>query len=127
MFEDRVEYIREQLGKGYNNNIEIDLYIKTEKEYRLLSKAVSLQFDFDIEYRSWGIKDMGFRILSGSVDIDVEMDGEEKIVRVPLDNVKIDWLEGAAFIPVELSVSAEERDGEIVVSDVILEVYYLVP
>ena len=93
-------------------------------------EEVVVYFALELEYRSWGIKDISVKITK---DIDFEViitpegadEGVEKVIHITPDDIKkITWIAGKAFTPSDIVI---DLDSEGKILEVELIMYYLVP
>jgi len=81
-----------------------------EHDIELLSHNVIINYDINIEYRSWGIKDID-AVPRGQVELDIQVDNKSEVITVNLDDVKVYWVAGGAYAPLNLLVFLDEDFG----------------
>jgi len=129
----------------YRNNVEVTVDFKSpasgvsgldDDYYVEAPDNIEIEFDIDVEYRSWGIKDI-IVVPRGVIEFEVvlrsnlpdEEDKEEIIpVKVDFSNIetKINWIEGGGIAPAEiLIILGGEKGNEVV--EVEMDFYYWKP
>ena len=114
-----LEKLTEADSDEFNMDVDITLYVEgleDGEEHRVTDK-VQLLYSIDVDFRSWGIKDISV-IPRGLVEFEVEIvDVEDNLVDtlpVKLDfddkDIPIIWMSGAGYAPESLEV-AINRDG----------------
>lgn len=117
---------------GYRAEVQVTIYASNYVKARNLgdienNDRVSVAYDIDIEFRSWGIKDitLSFRkpvtIHIVEQDLDSNVVGERDI-EVDLSTAQIDWVEGDGYAPYELEVTLDAKGAA---SEVTMNCYYM--
>ena len=108
---DLVDKILEEQSKDeYTANIEINL---VSEGYELLDNKVTVNFSIDIEYRSWGIKDITIKPI-GIIEFDVSKEDERTIIKIDADDLQMESEKGFDFIkPLWLNVEIDS-EGNVV-------------
>ena len=130
------EFELKEAEDTYKNEVEVDVYFLgsgLDDKYAKAPDNVELEFDINVEYRSWGIKDIDV-FLRGVLEFEVVVrsdlpDEEDKEVVIPVKidfievDAKINWMPGSGYAPAEIHVGI---DGE-EVKEVEVDFYYLKP
>lgn len=114
-----LEKLTEADRDEFNMDVDVTLYVdglEDGEESRVTDK-VQLLYSIDIEFRSWGIKDI-LVIPRGYVEFEVEiMDVNDDLVdtlsvKLDFDNtdIPISWMSGDGYAPESLEVTIA-RDG----------------
>lgn len=101
--------IVEQFKEIYETKIKVQLTTEGEREYELTDDEVVINFDIEIEYRSWGIKDIDIKP-KGNIEIDVMRDDEVETIKVDVENVVVEFERGYSYIKplwIDIRLSAE--------------------
>ena len=103
----------------FNMDVDVTLYVEglEDGEESRVTDKVQLLYSIDIEFRSWGIKDI-LVVPRGVVEFEVEIvDGDDNLVdtllvKLDLDNtdIPIIWMSGTGYAPESLEVVIN-RDG----------------
>jgi len=110
-------------GSSEYNSSEIDLEINSGDGSVSGPDKIRIDYRFDLEWRSWGIKDIEIA-LNVNPQFDVTLlDGENSEVTVPFENINITWVPGKHYIPLSLSVEIDEDSGDVKSAD--LNVSYI--
>lgn len=129
----------------YRNNVELTVDFESpapgvtgldDDYYVEALDNVELQFDIDVEHRSWGIKDINVA-LRGVIDFEVilrsnlpDEEGKEVVIPVKIDfsevDTEISWIEGSGIAPAELHVTLGGEEGK-EVTKVEVDFYYWKP
>jgi hypothetical protein len=130
---ENIQKINEQ-EDSYRHRVELSVHFKSpvDDDYDVdVSKDVELVYDIEVDYRSWGIKDINvtprsmdeFEVVIRSIQTAKE---EDVSVKVDFDEVtpSIFWLEGRGVAPAEVHVTLGE-DNKVV--DVEIDFYYWKP
>ena len=120
-------------NEQYRANVKVDIYSDNKDVYIDSEGDASITYNLDIEYRDYGIKSI-LPILSGDtvvsyVETDESSDELKEVDKerhVDLYNVKIDWVEGEGFYPVQLTLYLTET-GEVDYKRSYLEFTYYKP
>ena len=88
---------------------------------------VELEYDIEIEKRSWGINGINVS-LRGVLKLDLEIGQEPVLIEIDFSStdVEIVWMDGAVYIPEELHVTLNAKDGYSVKA-VEVDFFYLKP
>jgi len=120
-----------ETNEKYRADVKVDIYTDKKDVFIDGEGDASITYNLDIEYREYGIKGI-LPILSGdSVVSYVESteDAEhetDKEITVDLFNIKIDWVEGDGFYPVQLTLYVKE-DNTVDYTKSYLEFSYIKP
>lgn len=116
--------INEEHNDNYSQVVPLNLNLK-DADYVDSAIDVPIEYEIQIDHRSWGIKGIDVFIRGG---IDAEVEVEERVVPIKVDfldvSPKINWLEGRAYVPAEVHVSL---NADFTVESVEIDFYYLVP
>lgn len=126
--------IKEDNSEDYHADVELDINIQSKLKgvyYEIEApKEVTIAYGMELEYRSWGIKDLNITV-KHNIEFDLTIipegadEGKEVHIKIePSDIEKISWVEGRSYTPSSLDVGLDENGN---VLDVELFVYYLVP
>jgi hypothetical protein len=126
--------LKEDSSEYYHADVELDINIQNKLKgvyYEIEApKEVAIAYGMELEYRSWGIKDLNVTV-KNTIEFDLIIipegkdEGKEVHIKIePLDIKKISWVEGRSYTPSSLDV---ELDPEGKVVSVELFMYYLVP
>jgi hypothetical protein len=96
---------------------------------------ITLNYQIDMEHRSWGIKDISLYDIKGPSEIEIEItpqveDAEDVYVTVPLDweNIEIETQESEGVVTVgdEIEIQlGNNENGDIIVKSITVPVYTL--
>ena len=129
---------------SYRHNVRLSLYFEDiqegtpaldDDEFTDAPDTVDIEFDIDIDFRSWGIKDINVNFRGGldfEIGVRSELPGETKEVVIPIkvdfgDNPpELVWVEGSGYAPAEVHVIISGKEGYPVKS-VEVDFYYLKP
>lgn len=113
------ELFEKLTDEEFNMDVDVTLYVEglEDGEESRVTDKVQLLYSIDVDYRSWGIKDISV-IPRGLVEFEVEIvDMEDNLVdtllvKLDFDNtdIPIFWVSGAGYAPESLEV-AVNRDG----------------
>lgn len=121
----------------YKNEVPLSIHFAgvglDDDEYEESPDKVEIEFDIDVDHRSWGIKDINV-FLRGVVEFEVvvksdlpDEEGKEVVIPVKIDfadaDARIIWMDGSGYAPAELIVTLEGEE----VKDVEVDFYYLKP
>ena len=88
----------EQFKETYEARIKVQLTSEPAGKVELVNDEVLLGFDIDVEYRSWGIKDITIKPL-GNITIDYLVgEDEADTMNIDVDDVRIEWERGYTSI-----------------------------
>jgi len=95
----------------YKVEVEVSLTVLDYDGALDFDDKVVVDYDLDIEFRSWGIK--GIDVFGvGSVAINYALDDNWKTLIVDLTVVDIEYVNGSNIVPTELAVDID-ADGKI--------------
>lgn len=102
--------VQEQFRETYEARIKIQLTSEGEREYELVSDEVMIGFDIDVEYRSWGIKDITIKPL-GNITFDVLIDEDEAdTLKIDVEDAKIEDERGYEYIkPLWIDIKLDDK------------------
>ena len=110
---------------AYSQEVPLDLHLKGADYVDAPDTIIVLNFEIEVDYRSWGIKDINVSIRGG---IDVEVEAGDQVIPVKVDFLevtpKITWVEGSGYVPSDVHVTLNE---DFTVESVEVDFYYLVP
>lgn len=96
---------------------------------------ITLNYQIDMEHRSWGIKDISLYDIKGPSEIEIEVtpqveDAEDVYVTVPLDweNIEIETQESEGVVTVGNEIEIQlgnNENGDIIVKSITVPVYTL--
>jgi len=96
---------------------------------------ITLNYQIDMEHRSWGIKDISLYDIKGPSEIEIEItpqveDAEDVYVTVPLDweNIEIETQESEGVVTVGNEIEIQlgnNENGDIIVKSITVPVYTL--
>ena len=97
----------------FTKEVEVDLYIETDREWELIDTKVTLQYKLEPEVRSWGIQGINFALETTKIEVGVEF--EEDIIRIPIDlsEAHVDWMQGDAFTLTGVSIELTDDNGSL--------------
>jgi len=134
MYTNILDKLNEAMDEGFTHSVKVDLSVdQPDKDawfdYDLIDDQVRLDFEFEQEQRSWGIKGIEFNLRTPSITLAYEIhtgeegdDREEKSVVVKKEDIQIEWVPGHAYTVGDLEVYLNQ-DGSL--REATLEVYYL--
>jgi len=128
--EDILEKLIESMDT-YKYNVDLSVYIddlKPGEEESTIDK-VQLEYDIEVEHRSWGIKSIVI-IPRGVIEFEVDiLDADDNIVstipvKIDFNEIEysVSWLPGGSYVADHMEVSID-RDGKI--KEVDLSFYYI--
>jgi hypothetical protein len=135
MFDKLLEKVNEQLGEeDFRSEVDLHVHVKDiedAEEINIVDKKKILTYTIDVEYRSWGIKDISV-MPKGVIEFEVEiLDADDKVIKtlpVKIDfstvDCSIEWMEGKSYDPSDLEVYLT-KDGKI--EEVTLSFYFIHP
>jgi hypothetical protein len=119
--ETKVPIVEQHNDDLYKHQVELDLYVKglNRDEQAKGPDKVDVEFNIQVEHRSWGIKDINI-MLRGTTEFDVEIldldDNEVDVIPVKLDysslDYELEWARGGGFTVQSLEVYLD-REGTI--------------
>lgn len=126
--------LNEQEDNSYQLEVPVTIYM-TGVDVEAPDKVL-ISYDIDIDFRSWGIKDINIfprkisdfdiTIVTWTDDADKE---SEDVLPISIDLTKIEpsiyWTEGSGFAPSALEVHIDPKTKE--VTEVEIEFYYYKP
>lgn len=135
MFDKLLEKVNEQLGEeDFRSEVDLQVYVKDleageDVNIYDVDRKKLLTYTIDVEYRSWGIKDISV-MPKGVIEFEVEIiDVDDKVVKtlpVKIDfstvDCSIEWMEGKSYDPSDLEVYLT-KDGKI--EEVTLSFYFI--
>ena len=135
MFDKLLEKVNEQLGEeDFRGEVNLRVHVKglvdgEDINIYDVDKKKLLTYTIDVEYRSWGIKDISV-MPKGVVEFEVEIiDADDKVVKtlpVKIDfsmvDYSIEWMEGKSYAPCDLEVYLT-KDGKI--EEITLSFYFI--
>ena len=88
---------------------------------------VTLEYEFEFEHRSWGVKDVVFHPM-GTVEIEADLVATDRedakpvsvTIKLDLSKVKVQWNPGSAFYPSQLTVYAN-KDGTVKEAEIMVD------
>jgi len=122
-------------GDDFSAPIKVHTYVKSADSNRSYNTAnTQVQYSIDVDYRSWGIKDISIQLkdFKISVESEEELDDEGRVIDasqsieviVYAEKVNIDWTAGKSYHPGDLTITIDEK-GVLLSAD--LEFYYYAP
>lgn len=135
MFDKLLEKVNEQLGEeDFRSEVDLRVHVKDleageDVNIYDVDKKKLLTYTIDVEYRSWGIKDISV-MPKGVIEFEVEIiDVDDKVIKtlpVKIDfstvDCSIEWMEGKSYAPSDLEVYLT-KDGKI--EEIILSFYFI--
>jgi len=135
MFDKLLEKVNEQLGEeDFRSEVDLRVHVKDladgeDANIYDVDKKKLLTYSIDVEYRSWGIKDISV-MPKGVIEFEVEiLDADDKVVKtlpVKIDfsmvDCSIEWMEGKSYAPSDLEVYLT-KDGKI--EEITLSFYFI--
>jgi hypothetical protein len=129
------EQLREAMDSKdhYKADVKVDIYTDNKNVYIDSEGDASITYNLDIEFREYGIKSI-MPILAGDAivyyvetdEMSDDMTQTDKEITVDLYNVRVDWVEGDGFYPVQLTLYLTET-GEVDYKRSYLEFSYYKP
>jgi hypothetical protein len=114
----------EQSLDYYATSVHVDLMVKDYDGDVEYDESVRLQYKLDLEYRSWGIKDLTV-VLDKPVSVRFSLeDGTEKELKVDLSDARVEWYEGSAFYPHQIELTIDKQGN---IKEKVVNMYYLKP
>ena len=111
----------------YRAKVQVHFTIE-EKGYVADSVYVEVPFNIDMEFRSWGLKDISVDLTS---EVEVELNlqdeaGNEKplTIKVDLTQLPREWVRGGGYAPLEMSLHLT-TDGKIDYKNSYIEIMFL--
>jgi len=94
--------------EGYETEVKVFVTYTGEDDIDYTT-TVPLQYDIELEYRSWGIKEVLFSFKPISIEVwllDVEGDqGEKKVIDLDMTAAKKSWSAGESYMPLNVDVT----------------------
>jgi len=112
----------------YHTDVDVEIYPK-KKTLSAEADKVSVPFNIDLEFRSWGLKDISVMLYDEItvpyllVDMEADREEERELV-VDLSKLNIDYYEGGGYYPEVLVIHLNE-DGTVNYADSYMHVSYL--
>ena len=127
--------ITEQTDNKYRNEVECSVYspgvtYKGQEVDDITMDKITLTFDIEMEYRSYGIKDINVGNITGPSELSLQIykEGGDEEVNIPFNwstgNVKKETYQ-MAYIGVDSSIDVElmnDQNGNIVVKEITVSV-----
>ncbi len=113
--------LNENYEDEFSGEVELSLYIRGLDDDVDYSgpKKVDVRFRMEVDYRSWGIKDIDVS-LTGPIEFSVEiwhdedeLNAKELNISIPAENVKIGWTKGYHYLLDDLDVEIDGKSGEV--------------
>ena len=108
---------------SYEIEVEVTLTVLDYEGTVDQDDKVTINYDLDIEFRSWGIKGIDARG-RGSVAINYALNDDWKSLMVDLTTVEIEYINGSSVAPTELAIDID-ANGKI--QEAILYVALITP
>ena len=124
MFSNLVDRIDEAISDGFEYQSNVSILISDhpkDMDYDPRGEKVTLRFNFDFEFRSWGIKDVSFDLLTPQIVVYFKVNDAERSVTIDKEQIEIDWTPGQVY-----TVGALELylNADLSVKEATLEVFY---
>lgn len=115
---DNLKKVHEQEDKLFYSNVRVDIYHAgaQNKMIDVADGSVRVEYQIEIEYRDFGIKDINV-YPEGEVTIEAEIVDEKNnktpmTIKVDMSKVRVEWQEGSGIQPLSMDIAVNEN-GEV--------------
>jgi len=113
----------------YSREVGLIVYLDglPDDQYHTYPDEVSVVYRIELDWRSWGIKDINVALVD-ELEFEVEitdLDGnviDTLSIKVNPNNIKLDWVAGHSYVPESLEVTVD-KTGKVL--DAKLNIYYI--
>jgi hypothetical protein len=115
---DKLKKVHEQEDKLFYSDVKVDASFvgKSDKLLDVVDRTVRVEYQIEIEYRDFGVKDINV-YPEGEVEIAVEVSDEQDNktsmnIKVDMSKVRVEWQAGSGIQPLSLDIYVNEN-GEV--------------
>lgn len=129
---DNLKKVHEQEEQNYYSNVRVEVSFsgKSNKIIDLVDGNVRVEYQIDVEYRDFGIKDVNV-YPQGEILIDAEVldDRNNRTslqIKIDMSKVRVEWIAGSGVQPLDMNILINEN-GEVDYERSYIQFTYHVP